>query len=116
MKPDRKEFLDLREWPLVVDNVGAGHILGFESHEIDIAANARDLHVLGDATNNQKKLFATADLLRLEPEDLGKIRRTLIKYWQRKNNSRSRIKRRDVEDHSVSTLNGERKNHVNRQV
>lgn len=88
MKNEQIQFYSLLHWPLMVDNVKAGWILGLETHEVDIAANAGNLRVLGGARNGEKKLFATADLQALSSEDLSKIRRTVILYWRKKNASR----------------------------
>ena len=82
--------MNLRHWPAVVDNVQAGWIMGFETHEIGILANAGVLHVLADASGTQRKRFATSYLLRLAEDckAMDKLRATLIRFWADKNASR----------------------------
>lgn len=90
MKPEQREFLNLRHFPGVLSRQQAAWRLGVEEHEIDILASAGRVTALGKPKKNGKRVFANVEIDRLiqDQDSMHRNQRVIIEFWERKNASR----------------------------
>lgn len=90
MKPEQREFLNLRHFPGVLSRQQAAWRLGVEEHEIDILSNAGKLTALGNPKKNCKRVWGATEIERCveSMEWLNAAQKTITAWWYRKNKSR----------------------------
>ena len=91
MNNERRELLNLRNLPALLEVQEAGWYLGFAPHAIPILIGAGLLKPLGHPPRNATKYFAVVTLaeLRNDPQWLARASDAVIRYWQHKNGRRS---------------------------
>ncbi len=90
MKPEQREFLNLRHFPGMLSRQQAAWRLGVEEHEIDILASAGRVTALGKPKKNGKRVFANVEIERIiqDQDSMHRNQRTIIEFWEKKNASR----------------------------
>lgn len=80
MRPNRDEL------PFAIDRRVVAKVTGFEVRDIDILMYEKYLIPLGDASRNQRKLFCTSEVFKLqEHRALSQARKIIMAWHQRRN-------------------------------
>jgi hypothetical protein len=93
MNNEKREFLNLKNFPARLEVQEAAWYLGFAPHAIPILIRAGLLKPLGRPAASGVKYFATATLAELRDDTrwLARASDALTRYWQYKNGRKSSL-------------------------